>query len=90
MRFPSSKRKARLQLVNTESYFRIAAKFFAIDNSDNGRRKEKYLKMIPFIWDLTERNLNNPIFRDYKDWLDAYIPSEFRTKNLKTEDFNAQ
>ena len=76
-----------LPIVAMQRHTRVIGLFVRLFLRD---RKEKYLKMIPFIWELTERNLNNPIFRDYKDWLDAYIPSEFRTKNLKTEDFNAQ
>ena len=37
-------------------------------------KKERYLHLIPFVWQLTERHLNNPLFTDYKKWLDTYIP----------------
>lgn len=76
-----------LPIVAMQRHTRVIGLFVRLFSRD---RKEKYLRMIPFIWELTERNLNNPIFRDYKVWLDTYIPSEFRAKNLKAEDFNAQ
>lgn len=37
-------------------------------------KKERYLHLIPFVWQLTECHLNNPLFTDYKKWLDTYIP----------------
>ena len=40
--------------------------------------KDRYLKHIPFVWQLLEKHLDNPIFSDYKKWLDKYIPSEVR------------
>lgn len=41
-------------------------------------KKEKYLKMIPLVWELTERHLTNPVFADYRKWLDHYIPKKLR------------
>lgn len=41
-------------------------------------KKERYLRLIPFVWQLTERHLNNPLFTDYKKWLDTYIPTTAR------------
>ncbi len=40
--------------------------------------KDRYLKMIPFIWERIESHLDNPIFKAYKDWLDKYIPTDIR------------
>ena len=50
-------------------------------------KKEKYLNMIPFVWELTERHLNNPIFKSYKNWLDHYIPADIRHQKLTPEFF---
>ena len=50
-------------------------------------KKEKYLSMIPLVWELTERHLNNPIFEPYKDWLDRYIPQNIRHLTLTPEFF---
>ena len=41
-------------------------------------KKEKYLKMIPLVWELTERHLSNPVFADYRKWLNTYIPKNLR------------
>lgn len=76
-----------LPIVAMQRHTRVIGLFVRLFLRD---KKEKYLKMIPFIWELTERNLNNPLFQDYKDWLDTYIPPAFRKKNLTQEDFNAQ
>ena len=76
-----------LPIVAMQRHTRVIGLFVRLFLRD---KKEKYLKMIPFIWELTERNLNNPLFKDYKDWLDTYIPPAFRKKNLTQEDFNAQ
>ena len=51
-------------------------------------KKEKYLELIPFVWGLIERHLDNPLFHDYKAWLDRYIPANLRHTPLKPEDFH--
>ncbi len=41
-------------------------------------KKKKYLDMIPLVWQQTEAHLDNPLFADYKQWLDTYIPKNYR------------
>ena len=50
-------------------------------------KKEKYLKMIPLVWKLTERHLDEPIFQDYKNWINLYIPEDVRHTVLTEKDF---
>jgi len=49
-------------------------------------KKEKYLKMIPLVWELTERHLDEPIFSAYKNWIQKYIPEKVRHTPLTIED----
>lgn len=76
-----------LPIIAMQRHARVIGLFVRLFLRD---KKEKYLKMIPFIWELTERHLNNPIFQDYRDWLNRYIPIETRQKILTKEDFHAQ
>ena len=49
-------------------------------------KKEKYLRMIPLVWELTERHLDEPIFHEYKHWIEKYIPKNVRHTPLNAED----
>ncbi len=40
--------------------------------------KNQYLCHIPRVWKLLESHLNEPYLKSLKDWLDIYIPSEYR------------
>lgn len=41
-------------------------------------KKDRYLKHIPFVWSLLEKHLNNPLLKDYKNWLDKHVPAHIR------------
>lgn len=43
--------------------------------------KDRYLKMLPFVWQRIESHLNNPLFKEYRDWIEKYIPISTR-KNI--------
>ena len=40
--------------------------------------KDKYLKHIPNVWRLLESHLDEPYLADFKNWLDAVVPKEYR------------
>ncbi len=42
--------------------------------------KDRYLKHIPFVWSLLEKHLNNPLLKEYKEWLDKHVPTAVRRK----------
>ena len=44
--------------------------------------KPSYLRMIPYLWDLLERDLQHPALADIKAWLDTHIPAESRRAPL--------
>ena len=75
-----------LSLVAMQRHTRVIGIFMRLFLRD---KKEKYLKMIPFVWELVERHLNEPIFTDYKNWLDRYIPVTIRHTVFNPEKKNA-
>ena len=38
--------------------------------------KEKYLSLIPRVWELLQRDLEHPALADLKDWFDRRVPNE--------------
>lgn len=40
--------------------------------------KDAYLKHIPFVWRLLEKHLSHPLLKNYKAWLDTYVPETKR------------
>ena len=44
--------------------------------------KPAYPKMIPHVWGLLEENLRHPALGDLKTWMEAIVPTDFRTKTL--------
>lgn len=72
-----------LPIVAMQRHTRVIGIFVRLFLRD---RKERYLKMIPLIWTMVERHLNNPVFAGYKAWLDKYIPTAIRHNLLKPED----
>ena len=45
-------------------------------------KKNKYLKMIPYTWQLLEMRMSSKIFSELKKILDAYIPKKIRKKTI--------
>ena len=45
-------------------------------------KKNKYLKLIPYTWQLLEMRMNSKIFSELKKNLDHNIPKKFRKKNI--------
>ncbi|MBQ7412710.1 MAG: phosphotransferase [Alphaproteobacteria bacterium] len=75
-----------LSLVAMQRHTRVIGIFMRLFLRD---KKEKYLKMIPFVWELVERHLDEPVFADYKVWLDRYIPTTARHTVFNPEKKNA-
>ena len=46
-------------------------------------KKDKYLKLIPYTWQLLETRMNSLIFSEFKKILDSYIKKEIRKKIIK-------
>ncbi|WP_321394562.1 phosphotransferase [Emcibacter sp.] len=42
--------------------------------------KDKYLSLIPRVWDLLQRDLDHPALRELKDWFDRKVPGNLRMK----------
>lgn len=40
--------------------------------------KENYLKYIPNDWDFLKENLKSPLLKDYKKWLETYLPQQMK------------
>jgi len=45
-------------------------------------KKNQYLKLIPYTWQLLQMRLNSEIFSELKQILNNYIPKKIRKKNL--------
>ena len=74
-----------LSLVALQRHTRVIGVFVRLFLRD---RKGKYLDMIPLIWQQIESHLDEALFKDYRDWLDRYIPKKIRHTPLKPEDFH--
>ena len=74
-----------LSLVALQRHTRVIGVFVRLFLRD---RKEKYLDMIPLVWRQIESHLDEAVFKDYRNWLDRYIPQEIRHTPLKPEDFH--
>ena len=48
-------------------------------------KKKKYLKLIPYTWQLLEMRMNSKIFSELKKILDHNIPKKFRKKSYINE-----
>ena len=73
-----------LSIIALQRHTRVVGIFVRLFLRD---KKEKYLRMIPFVWELIERHLNEPVFQDYKNWIDRFIPPIYRHKVLTEKDF---
>ena len=67
--------RAALPLTAMQRHTKVVGIFMRLFQRD---RKEKYLSMIPLVWELIERHLDEPVFADYKTWLDTYVPQKYR------------
>ena len=75
--------RASFPIIAMQRHTRVIGIFVRLFLRD---KKEKYLKMIPFVWELVERHLEEPVFQDYKNWLNRYIPKEIRHSVLNAKD----
>jgi aminoglycoside/choline kinase family phosphotransferase len=41
-------------------------------------QKPQYLKYIPNDWDFLKENLKSPLLKDYKKWLETYLPQQMK------------
>jgi len=46
-------------------------------------KKNRYLKYIPYTWQLLEMRMNSEIFLELKKILDGNIPKKFRKKIIR-------
>ena len=76
--------RSSLPVVAMQRHTKVIGIFTRLCLRDN---KKKYLDMIPLVWKLTETHLDNPIFTDYKRWLDKYIPSHYRQSTIIQREF---
>ncbi|MDY6407598.1 MAG: phosphotransferase [Pseudomonadota bacterium] len=77
--------RASLPIVAMQRHTRVIGIFARLFLRDS---KEKYLRMIPFVWELIHRHLNESVFQNYKNWIDRYIPERVRTTILTAKDFS--
>ena len=73
-----------LPVMAMQRHTRVVGIFMRLFQRD---KKDKYLGMIPFVWTLIERHLDEPVFAPYRDWVNRYIPVEIRHKVFRAEDF---
>lgn len=64
-----------LALVAMQRHTRVIGIFMRLYQRDG---KSKYLNMIPFVWELVERHLNEPMFTPYREWIETHIPAHVR------------
>ena len=64
-------------LMAVQRHTKVIGIFVRLFVRDN---KNRYLKFIPFVWQLLEKHLDQPLLKRYKTWLDTYVPSDVRQK----------
>ena len=64
-------------LMAVQRHTKVIGIFVRLFVRDN---KNRYLKFIPFVWQLLEKHLDQPLLKRYKAWLDTYVPSDVRQK----------
>lgn len=67
--------RSTLDVVAMQRHTKVVGIFVRLCARDG---KNRYLKMIPFVWQLIERHLHQPEFLAYKEWIEKYIPLENR------------
>jgi len=72
-----------LPIITMQRHTKVIGIFVRLFMRD---KKEKYLNMIPLVWQLTERHLTEPVFAAYRDWINRYIPEQVRHTALNKED----
>lgn len=73
-----------LSIIAMQRHTRVVGIFMRLFLRD---KKDKYPKMIPFVWELIRRHLDEPVFKDYKNWINRYIPEEVCNSVLNIKDF---
>ena len=62
-------------IMAVKRHLRVIGFFVRLKARDG---KDKYLKHIPNVWRLLESHLDEPYMADFKNWLDAVVPKEYR------------
>lgn len=75
--FDTPEFRSSYALVAAQRHSKVIGIFVRLFKRDN---KPRYLKHIPFVWSLLEKHLDDPLLKEYKDWLDKYVPHELRHK----------
>ena len=70
---------AAYQVLGAQRNIKIIGIFTRLWKRD---RKSQYPGMIPHVWGLLEENLHHPALSALKEWLDATVLAELRTKTL--------
>lgn len=62
-------------ILGAQRAIKIIGIFFRLYLRDS---KQEYLKYIPHMWDMLERNFHEPLLHPLHDYLDGYFPKEMR------------
>ena len=62
-------------ILAAKRHIRVIGVFTRLKARDH---KNKYLCHIPRVWQLLESHLDEPYLKSLKDWLNTYLPSEYR------------
>ena len=76
-KFNSQKFMKNFNIISVQRNLKIIGIFSRLFKRD---KKNKYLKLIPYTWQLLEMRMNSKIFLELKQVLDSYIPKKFRKR----------
>ncbi len=62
-------------IVALQRHTKVAGIFVRLCARDG---KNRYLQMLPFVWQRIESHLDNPLFQAYREWIEKYIPVTVR------------
>ena len=69
--------KKEYQILATNRHIKVIGIFTRLFIRD---RKKEYLKHIPRLWNLLEKNLKSKHLLNLKLWFDEYLPKKYRIK----------
>jgi hypothetical protein len=75
----SSKFLEDFNILSVQRSLKIIGIFSRLFKRD---KKNKYLKLIPYTWQLLEMRMGSKIFLELKKILDSHIPKKFRKKTI--------
>lgn len=73
--FNTSEFKEAYPLMAVQRHTKVIGIFVRLFVRDG---KNRYLKHIPFVWSLLEKHLDNPLLKEYKEWIDKHVPATIR------------